>query len=190
MRKILLLLATVILPLLLPAQKQIKIDVSIDQFTKDTVIQSDWFYISNAVWKGFPSFAKIRSENGSMTIRIKAITGKSVSVIPEGSKVMFKFKDESLLELNTAKTAVASVGGGSVGIRGSSLLGVDFPCHLSLFQLKKLSQNTVEAMRVYHDDGFIEFPFEKEKFKTAFKDNMNAYYMNYVANNRSNNNSE
>lgn len=123
-----------------------------DEFTKKTILRSDWEKLTSTEYASYINLNKIE---GTYFLGLKVIT-MTVCSVSENNKISFLFDDGSVLELENMKYAISGYGDGAIGLSGSQALGLSLNLILSNENLEILKNKTIVKIRINTSKGFIE----------------------------------
>jgi|TARA_R110002153_G_C13010229_1_gene466191 hypothetical protein len=136
----------------------------IDEFTNQVIKDTSW---EKLAWNGnMNALVRGRRVDLNYYLEFKMILDNKVYSVDEGEVLLLKLSDGDILKLNNLKFEVSSVGGGSVGISGSNLLGINFTCSISESEITKLKNKDLVKLRIYTSEGYKE---ESVKQKRVLK---------------------
>lgn len=161
MKKLLILL---LLPALCRGQKIA--ENKIDEFTKHHVVRTEWELLDRS--DGFYTHVRISNIDNSIFLNLRWIHNGEVGAVTEGTRIMLKMANDSIITLQTLKSVVSCRGCGAVGFAGSTGYGYDLACALSAEELAALSSLTIKKIRIYLSEGYEEHEI-KEKNSQAIK---------------------
>jgi len=142
----------VLLPIAVRAQK-IE-ENKIDEFTKHHILRTSWEFLSHA--GGFYTHVRISNIEKTYYLDFKWIHDGEVDAIPEGSKMMLKMDNDSIVTLTTLQSAVSCRGCGAVGFAGSTGYGYELTFVIDEKALDELDRSTIKKIRIYTPDGYVE----------------------------------
>ena len=126
----------------------------IDEFTNQFIKETSW---EKLAWNGnMNALVRGRRVDSNYYLEFKMILNDRVYSVDEGEVLLFKLSDGEILKLNNLKYEVSSVGGGSVGISGSNLLGINFTCKIGKSEIRKLKNKELVKLRIYTSEGYSE----------------------------------
>lgn len=137
----------------------------IDDFTGKRTIETSW---EKLAWgTGVPSgiYARIRSIDRTMILDMKYMIG-SACVISKDNKLMLMDEKGKVHNLNPTDIFYGTIGGGSIGLAGSSGIGVYAHYYGNLNFLKN---NKITKIRIYTTDGYYEKEIKKKYQETLSK---------------------
>ncbi|PHS64864.1 MAG: hypothetical protein COB12_07240 [Flavobacterium sp.] len=145
------LLLTIISSVSLFAQKITKNEI--DEFTGDKIKETNWTTLNN---KGsFYTYARFRKINDNYYLDFKALIGRVIS-IDEGENIFLKLENGEILKLYNVKYEISGKGRGSIGLSGSSMMGIFIHCRLTSAQLESLKEFVIIKSRLLTTDNYIE----------------------------------
>ena len=166
------LLISIIAPLLYSQ----KVSVSIDEFTDKKIIYTTWETLSINVASG-EWYYRFYSQGGLNVLEIRFMTSNmDVRMVEAGTSMNIKFGDDSKYNLYSVETQISSIGGGSVGMRGSQSLGIwlrysNLENDLDIFENKLITLiriNYKNSKGNFYDDLKISVKNAK-KFQASYK---------------------
>lgn len=173
---------------LLPAvgfsQNDFKVELVIDEFTKDSSIVTSWMTLNVPTWKGYTGYVRFSSKKISdqrlFWLELKSGTQKVVAV-DEGKEFFLKFEDESIMKLANAIHTIADTGKGAIGFYGSAAMGVHLFFPISKTDLEKLGKTPILKCRLTTNEGYIEIDPEKKKNTANIQLGANKFF-NFMKN--------
>lgn len=159
-------LLLLLLPVMAGAQK-IAEDKT-DEFKGTRVIRTDW---NKQVEKmsGPVSFVRISKLDSLYVLDFKTAYGAGASgvySIKQGSELIFKLADETMVTLKSIETVVSEKGGGTIGITASSWYGTQTTYVLTAEQRDQLKKSPAVKYRIYMRDGYNDQDI-KEKWQNS-----------------------
>jgi hypothetical protein len=140
-----------------------------DEFTKKTIVRTDWEKISATT--SLYLNVRICKVNETNYLQLKFFP-KGVSSIDKKDDISFMFNDGEIINLNSTDYKLANYGDGSIGIMGSAALGFDIICLISESNIAKFKTNLVKRIRINKSEGYSESeikPKNAEKLKKSFE---------------------
>lgn len=163
MKKLLFLL--LFIPLVSFGQKIIKNEV--DEFTNNAVKITSWVKV--VMNSNINAYVKSRKINKNYFLDFKMILDDKAYSIDKGEVLYLKLSNDKILKLVNLSYELVSVGGGSVGISGSNLLGIGFTCEISEEILNILIETPIVKLRVYTSEGYKEEIVKQKRAKKFIK---------------------
>lgn len=154
----------ILIALLLKATFSISQEIiknEIDEFTGDKLKVSSWEKL--AFTGTMNSYVRIKKVNSNFILSFRFITTNKTYSIDVGEVLLLKLKDNQILKLKNNSFQVSSIGGGSVGISGSNIFGIQINCIVENETLRKLNDNLIVKMRIYQSNGYIEEDVKKKR---------------------------
>ena len=140
------------------------LNFEVDEFTKDTLLSTDWFTYNKPTWKtGNITYVRLVADNNITALGFKVVTGE-VASISETDKLYLMFDDESILELQNAEYQITDFGAGSINILGSGAMGFNLLFILDEEQMNKICSNEIMKYRLDTSDFKIVVEPEKKKY--------------------------
>lgn len=141
------------------------IRIEVDEFTGDSSLVSDWVKFNDPVWKSGPlcHFTLIKSED-QIALGVKVTSKDQVALVEEGADLMILTGKGTLVTLQALSNEVASIGGGSIGLRSSSVWGLTILYGIDLERMQQIADEGIAKVRVYTSDRLIEVEPEKDKW--------------------------
>lgn len=99
-----------------------KVKVRVDEFTDKKIIETSWETL--AINMSGEWYYRFYSQGGLNVFEIRHMTNLDLRMVEAGTAMNIKFDDDSKANLYSVETQVLSIGGGSVGIRGSEAPGI------------------------------------------------------------------
>ena len=140
-----------------------------DEFTKKTIVRTDWEKISATT--SLYLNVRICKVNDTNYLELKFFS-KGVSSIDKDDNISFMFNDGEIINLNSTEYKLANYGDGSIGLIGSAALGFDITCLISESNIAKFKTNLVKKIRINKSEGYSESemkPKNSEKLKKTFE---------------------
>ncbi|WP_312208265.1 hypothetical protein [Empedobacter sp.] len=142
-----------------------------DEFTGDNIKRSSWEFLNNAS-NGFTAKFRLSNIENLYYLDLKMMIGTSspkVFSIHEGDKLMFKLKNDEIIEINSLSSEITCTGCGSTGLIGSKAQGIKTTYALTDEQFNKLKSEPVSKIRIYTTDGYVENDVKGKHSKTIQK---------------------
>ena len=164
-----------LLPLMAYSQKIEKNEV--DEFTKKKVISTNWEKLKNGnslTGENYLYF-KVTSINEALAFHLKWITNEMLS-ITEGSELMFKLSNDSIISLSALDSKIAGKGEGSPGFLMSGILGIN-NIYTGSDILSLAGDAITTKLRIYTTGGYVDLEIKEsdaKKINKAFKLIQNA----------------
>lgn len=148
-------------------QKLVKNEV--DEFTGKTVKETSWETLHRSMTLN--SYVRFRKVDNTIYFVFKMGVGfgKTVYSVDEGEVFYLKFTDDEIIKISNSQYELTTIGGGSVGLLGSSGFGVELTCIINQETLLKLEEKTLAKVRVYTSDGYVEDEVNKKRAETFKK---------------------
>lgn len=140
-----------------------------DEFTKNTIVKTDWEKISATA--SLYLNVRICKVNDTNYIELKFFP-KGVSSIDKDDDISFMFDDGEIINLNSTEYKLANYGDGSIGLIGSGALGFDITCLISEINIAKFKTKIVKKIRINKSEGYAESEIKQknsEKLKKIFE---------------------
>lgn len=99
-----------------------KVKIRVDEFTDKKIIETSWETL--AINMSGEWYYRFYSQGGLNVFEIRHMTNLDLRMVEAGTAMNIKFDDDSKANLYSVDTQVSSIGGGSLGIRGSEALGI------------------------------------------------------------------
>lgn len=143
MRKLLFILAIVLVPMMASAVKIEKNEI--DEFTGMQTVTTSWETLD----KG-RIHVRFRFQGDKQFLDFKYVTREAI-VIPSDASLMFKSDDGSIDKFSATQTFLGGIGDGATGMAGSAALGIyaHYTGDIGWF-----SSNTTVLMRIYRSDAY------------------------------------
>lgn len=164
MKKII--IAFLLFTCLMNAQKIV--ENKVDEFTKNKVVRTDWEKISDS--RGLYLYSRISKIDDSYYVEMKIPTNYVTSINPEDD-VSFMFENNEIINLKSTEYKITCYGCGSIGLAGSSALGLGFVCKTSNLDIEKFKNNLVKKIRINKSTGYSEDELKSknsEKLRSMF----------------------
>ena len=165
MKKIGILFALIILPFICQSKIKIpfissstKIEVSVDSFTGETSIMSDWQDVSEKkLW------IKLEYKNDKEYIELRYISGEQLNITPDNPLMIQG--GNSVSKFSPIETYKSAIGGGAVDGNGEGIWGINaiYEGSLSCFN------DEVTAIRISTVEGNKDFKLSKSATKNLKK---------------------
>ncbi len=136
-----------------------------DDFTGKSIKETSWISLQRSNDYSYTRFRKI---DNTYTFDYKLMYNGQVFSVDKGDKLMFKFLNNEIMELENNEYAITGIGNGATGLIGSSAMGIYLHFMVDESQIKKIADNTIQKVRLYTTDGYIEGEI-KEKLYKKFK---------------------
>lgn len=163
MKKLLILL---LLPALCRGQKIA--ENKIDEFTKHHVVRTEWELLDRS--DGFYTHVRISNIDRSIYLNLKWLHNNEIGAITEGTRIMLKMSNDSIVTLQTLKSVVSCIGCGAVGFAGSTGYGYELTCSLEPGDLAALSAFAVKKIRIYLDEGYEEHEIKEKNSQVLMRE--------------------
>ena len=158
LKKLLLLIITTVT---LSSYSQEFVKNEVDEFTNKSIKITSWAKLNRT--SKVRSNIRIRKINNTYILDYRFLTSsKSVFSVEKGSELMFKMSDESIIKLTNSKFQISSTGGGSIGVIGSAMPGMELSFVLDEDTMKKFQTLDIAKVRIYTTDGYIDCKVKKK----------------------------
>jgi hypothetical protein len=162
MKKIILL---TILSLLSISTYSQELEVKFDDFKGDTLKDTSLERLFSNM-KGTAYF-RFMKRGGGYTFVLKLMINRGLSQeifsISEGSELLFKMEDNSVMTLRANESGITTRGGGAKGIVGAEAEGITMFYAIPEKDVRKLSKIYVMKMRVYTNSGYSDYEIKEER---------------------------
>jgi len=138
-----------------------------DEFTNNSVKRTSWEMINSNMQ--FTAYIRISKINESHYFDLKMMMNGSVFSISEGQKLMFKLSNGEVINLENLKYAVTCTGCGATGLMGSDAQGIQVSYPISVENIEKLKEISIEKFRIYTNDGYVENDMKSKNDKKIKK---------------------
>lgn len=138
-----------------------------DEFTKQSVKTTSWESLCTDMDQEISY--RIAKIDGSIALQAKIMISHKYFSISQGSSIMFKLSDDSVIDLKSLKPASSCLGCGATGFVGSKAPGVNVLYTVTDENLAKLKTLPVKKIRVYTDAGITEFEITDRKAQKFIK---------------------
>lgn len=131
---------------------------TIDEFTGDKKLQTSWetLYTQIGFSTASKAYFRFRAIDSLYVLDFKLNYKNKIFSISEGDKLMLKFDDGMVLNLECSNYAITGIGDASIGYKGSEAPGIYTHYQIFYSELLLLESKTVTKFRVETSDGYIE----------------------------------
>jgi hypothetical protein len=140
---------------------------STDEFNGSQIRETSWERIIFDFKSNIVGNSKFKEIDGDFALLL-ATQGETFGV-DNGGELILKFEDKSILKIKAIKLALPSIGGGSVGLAGSSANGVTPIYSISKENIITFSKKILTKIRVYTIDSYIDINIKSRRAKKLMK---------------------
>lgn len=141
----------------------------VDDFTGNSVKRTTWEKIEQSMANG-TFFIQASKLNSYYYIGLKVmLNDQRHFAISEGSKLMFKLVDGQILTVNASEYAITGRGDGARGYIGSAAIGIKVDYQMPKQIVDAIAVIPVEKVRMYTNDGYVEFELSEKRSKLLSK---------------------
>tara|TARA_R100000353_G_scaffold43121_1_gene34523 strand:- start:71472 stop:71993 length:522 start_codon:yes stop_codon:yes gene_type:complete len=138
----------------------------VDEFTGNTIMETSWEVLNRK--SKLSSYVRFRKIDNRIYLNFRMTSGYGSRTfsVDEGEVLYFKFSDDEILKLSNTDYQLTTIGGGTIGLLGSHGVGLELTCRISQEILAKLSQKTLDKVRVYTSIGYVEAEVKRKRAET------------------------
>jgi len=138
----------------------------IDEFTKSNVLRTSWEKLVYSM-KGTIFFRVSKIDNNTYLGIKMMLPGRSgrgdIFSISKDAELMLHLKTDEVVRIKNTEYATSGIGEGAKGFAGSSAWGIHANYTLPEDDRSKLADRAIDKIRVYTNDGYVEFEISEKK---------------------------
>lgn len=140
-----------------------KIEINkVDDFTGSVIIRTSWEKLAQSM--SGTMHLRVSKIDSYYSVDVKLMLGAgSIFSISEDSDLMFKLQDGQVITVKALEYAITGRGEGAVGFIGSQAMGIRATYNIRLKDIQTLAVFPVLKMRVYTNDGYVDFDLSEKR---------------------------
>lgn len=138
-----------------------------DEFTGDTVKNVSWESLGVSFSMDAYRHFRISRTNSTIFFELKVAPWKIT--VDEGSEIMFKLANGEVVTLKTMKYTASCMGCGATALAASETKGIYLIYPITSEQAEKLISNKVSKIRIYTNEGTLDWDVKDSVAKKIMK---------------------
>lgn len=136
------------------------VENKIDDFTKKSIVRTDWENLSGMTSLHFSTRVSKIEETGYLSIKIFT---QGVTSVTKDHEILLMAENGEILTLHSLEYVISGYGDGANGLIGSKVLGMNITCVLSEKDINFLKDNVIKKVRINSSNGYMEEALKAKK---------------------------